>query len=224
MKLVTIVLDTVAGKHLTDSLFIPSSRKSKIKRISVPSLSTAGRQSISAIGVIMLHFCIGDVMVRAWFGVVDNLAVFVTFRISFIDRFVKGIFPSERKVVPYHSKTVTIMTSFENDTIYTIVFEDEVNDSDGAFSRVARHVWLRLVSETLFLVHTTYEGFMHIESHPNIVKPRVAVTESGILNVVPGRPLHLVVAYFAERLAHYPKHMLATVGSGAPQYLVHMAD
>lgn len=42
------------------------------------------------------------------------------------------------------------------------------------------------------------------------------------MDVIQGGPFHVLVAYFAEELAHLPKQMPLAVGRGAPQCVVHM--
>lgn len=42
--------------------------------------------------------------------------------------------------------------------------------------------------------------------------------------VAPGGLFHLLVENFSGRGAHLKKHMLVAVGSGTPQYMVHMTD
>lgn len=71
-------------------------------------------------------------------------------------------------------------------------------------------------------MQTTSVGLILIDSHPNITKTRVKVSLYGIIEVVPGPPFYLLVANFAERRAHLPKHMLVAIGTGAPQYVVHL--
>lgn len=55
------------------------------------------------------HVRFGAPCVRVWFGIVSSLAIDMLLCSSFIDRFVHGIFPSDRKVVPLHSNSVAIL-------------------------------------------------------------------------------------------------------------------
>lgn len=103
------ILDTGAGPNLVDSQLLPLSWSSKVKPVADPGLTAAGKQTITVEGVILLHVQLGDLRVRVWFGVVKNLAVSVLLGTSFIDRFVTGIFPPERKVVPQNSEPVDII-------------------------------------------------------------------------------------------------------------------
>lgn len=77
------------------------------------------------------------------------------------------------------------------------------------------------MSETRVLVNTKADGIILIEYHPKTTKSRVALTASGIINVVPGCPFHVLVN-FAEKPTHLPKYMRVAVGDGAPQWVVNM--
>lgn len=99
--------------------------------------------------------------------------------------------------------------------------ETDKEESEGDLLQVARETWILPMSETPVL-NMTEAGLMLIESHPNTYKARVAVNTSGIMDVSPGCPFHLLVENFAEKSAHLPKQMLVTVGGGAPKCVVHM--
>lgn len=74
-----------------------------------PDLESATSESAYVPGVITLHVRMGDCRVRVHFGVGRNFAVSVLLAITFIHRFLRAIFPAERKVVPYNSKPVLIL-------------------------------------------------------------------------------------------------------------------
>lgn len=57
-----------------------------------------------------------------------------------------------------------------------------------------------------------------------MAKTRVAVTASGVMDVIPGRPFQILIAYFSERLTHLPKHMLVAIVAGTPQSVVNLTS
>lgn len=63
------------------------------------------------LGIASLQVRIGDFKVRVAFGVVGGLTVLVLLGTSFIDGFVKVIFPLERNQVPYNSRPVPILAN-----------------------------------------------------------------------------------------------------------------
>lgn len=59
-------------------------------------------------GTILIHIYFGDLCVRVWFDTLDSLAVDMLLCPSFVDRFIRAILLTERKVVPWDSYPVTI--------------------------------------------------------------------------------------------------------------------
>lgn len=49
---------------------------------------------------MILPILVDDFLVRVWFGIVENLGANLLIGKTFVDCFVKGIFPIELKVVP----------------------------------------------------------------------------------------------------------------------------
>lgn len=106
---------------------------------------------------------------------------------------------------------MAILTTFEKYPITTMVDDPDKNDSEGALFQMYRQAWLPRMLETPVLVNTTEAGLVLIEYHPNTAKFRVAVTASSIINVIPGRPFHVLVANFAENPTNFLHHMLVAV-------------
>lgn len=71
-------------------------------------LICATNQPVKISGTIVPYLRIGEARVRGVFGVVWNLVVPLILRTSFINRFVKGIFPQELEIVPFNSHSVSI--------------------------------------------------------------------------------------------------------------------
>lgn len=110
---VTRFLDTGAGPNLMGSWFIPPSWRIRIKHVAELRLSAATSQPLNVTGVILLNLHMGGIRVRTLFGVLRKVAVPVLLDTSFIEWFVKRIFPPERKAFPFHSKTIAIIKFFE---------------------------------------------------------------------------------------------------------------
>lgn len=62
-------------------------------------------------GVYPPHVGVGDLRVRVWLEAVGNLAISVLLGTKFMNRFMKGIFPPEGNILPFHSKPVRILAS-----------------------------------------------------------------------------------------------------------------
>lgn len=72
------------------------------------SLKSASDVLVTDIGKVMLFAKLGDVYVCVHLGVVDNLAVPLLIRTSFIKIFFSGIFPIEHRIVSIWSCLVAI--------------------------------------------------------------------------------------------------------------------
>lgn len=75
------------------------------------SIQTAIEQAWNMDGKKLPHVRLGALVVRVWFGIVPNLTVLMLAGIAFIDRFIRGIFPSEGKVVPRYFYMVALSVS-----------------------------------------------------------------------------------------------------------------
>lgn len=84
-------------------------------------------------------------------------------------------------------------------------------DTKWALLLVARQTWLPSMSETPVLMNNTTDGIILIDYHPKISKSRVAVTVSGITNVVRGHKFHVLVANVAETSVHLSKTSSSTI-------------
>lgn len=64
------------------------------------NLPAATKEAVHIDSTIPIFLRNGSLRVRAWHGVVKNLAVDVLVGTSFIDRGIQSIFPNERKLAP----------------------------------------------------------------------------------------------------------------------------
>lgn len=106
------VFETSAGPNLLHADMVKLDWKSPIRVIDKRRLSSAINQKVEDVDTI-IHINMGEARVRVTFGIIKNLAVPVLLRTSFIAKFVKGIFPTERKIVPYNRKPVSMERAYE---------------------------------------------------------------------------------------------------------------
>lgn len=64
------------------------------------------KQLLELDGLGFLHLRLGDLQTPVWFEVEPRFAVEMLFGTPFIDRLIRELFPSERRVVPWHSLPV----------------------------------------------------------------------------------------------------------------------
>lgn len=106
---------SVIGRGSTPTLISTAFRKSQwnscMKRQDTSIVRKANKQSLSVIGLILLHVRIGKLCVRKWFRMVDKLAVDLHLGTSFIDHYIWTISYGEHKLVPWHLTPVAIIAS-----------------------------------------------------------------------------------------------------------------
>lgn len=83
-------------------LILPGLWQDHTKQVTSPKWWTVTNPAAHIEGIVTLFVRIGDLSVRSGLGVVKNLDVYVDLGPSFISRCIRGIFQSERKVVPWH--------------------------------------------------------------------------------------------------------------------------
>lgn len=113
--MVSISVGRMTNKvHTVNSVFDTNLRRIPKDRMAqrytgkqATSFKNAINQKVSAVGTITLQVRMGDSRVGVVFVVVHNLAIPVLLGTSFIDRFVRGIFSPERKIVAYKFQTGT---------------------------------------------------------------------------------------------------------------------
>lgn len=100
--------DTVAGSSPIREVVLKTDRLRSIQTDIRPWKRNEINLKVSVFGTITLQVTIGDSRVRVVFDVVRNIAVPFLLGTSFIDKFVRGMFPAKQRVVSYHSKSLPI--------------------------------------------------------------------------------------------------------------------
>lgn len=104
------------------------------------------------------------------FGLVRSLAVFVIFGTSFIDKFIKGIFVIERKILQFNFPPVPILavqetgtdeTEEQQDNTITIISADQ--EFNQELVRVARILALKPSSKISAIVATDAKGIVKLD-------------------------------------------------------------
>lgn len=119
----------------------------------------------------MLYIRIGEGSERVMFAIVKSLAVAVLLGTSFIERFIKGIFHSERRIVPSNFPPVSILIMHETETYKT---EEQQEDTDTNTMeepdftqeqvRIACNVTLKLLSESYVLVTSRAKSIVKLDA------------------------------------------------------------
>lgn len=152
----------------------PTSLKKTHEKNSFTSLRTATKQLLTLDSFILLNLRLSGLQTRAWCGVAPLFAVNLLLGTPFIDSCIRGIFPSERKILPWQSHPVAILKrrksfaatttnrlspAFSKGTVRKVI-QDEFTTT---FIRVARHILVQGNSATQVLVTTTASRILLIQ-------------------------------------------------------------
>lgn len=192
------LLDMGAGPNLTNKDFQPPAWKESIRLIELPQLSSSIRDVLSIEGLGPLFICIGNLRLRAWFEIVEDLATEVFPGTSFTDRCILRIVPIEREIVPWHMKPVaniSTKTAIDSVNAYNTVFNVNKNSHDEALSDelcpVARQITKPPHTKAAVLVLCQRAGFMTMEIHGNVVERHCYMTARGLMDILLGKPFHI---------------------------------
>lgn len=173
MQTVQCLLDTEAELNLASKKLVSFQWSNCIKRGNTPRLRTAAQEPLYMEGTILLHNRLGDLWIRVWFGIVDNLVIDILFGTLFIDRFICRIFPAEGKVVPWHAYSKALHantprskknTSSElSVSVLTDGTSKHPNNTDTNPILVRRQALLEMHQDHQILVTTTASGIKIIE-------------------------------------------------------------
>ena len=114
--------------NLIHAKFLPPQWQTSIQPYKGSSVKSANQSSLHIVGVIRLCVRLGDLQVRVRFGVVRDLITRVLVGTPFIDKFVAGIFPPERRIVPKDSQPVPILDVDRPDMILAMTQDDSEDD------------------------------------------------------------------------------------------------
>lgn len=160
----------------------------------------AKMQAMYVVEVVPHIFQIGDLQVRTWFGVVEHLAVYAVLGTTFIDRYIRNIFPMEKScsLAPMFNGSTFNSTSPAIKCKY-IVGNTAIQGMNDHFSYLRREVhndsgWSGRLCNAEEVRDWTYDYLKANESEEH--EPTVAwsVQEDVQLH----HPFLLLVTYFSQ--------------------------
>lgn len=115
MRPVNCVLENGAGSDLIPKNAPGEQLAKSVKHNSSGNLKGASSQRVFVALNIMLHVRVGNCRVLVIFGKLKSSGVSFFLRTSVIERFVKGILSSERRIVMYSSDVGLILLKIKED-------------------------------------------------------------------------------------------------------------
>lgn len=99
LRTATCLLHTEDGINFFNPTLLSSQRTNCVKCRKIPHLCRATQESLRLEGTILLQVGLGDLRVRVWLGIVNNLAVDMLLGTYFIDCCIRRIFSAERNAL-----------------------------------------------------------------------------------------------------------------------------
>lgn len=162
------------------------------------ALRSATSKSVRVLEIITLHVRMDDCRVRVDFGIIRNTSVPILLGTSVINRFVKRVFPAERKVAPYNFRQIPIlkitMLTSEDDPKNSIfkasfLLVESEHVKPQKVQVVRRVKWLPM-TQCAALVSTNVGGMLQVSSLPSFSKRYHYKTTNRIMGVFPGHSLY----------------------------------
>lgn len=92
------LFDTGPGLNIINSYCIKDDWKHEIKCHPTARLQSANNKTTTLLGTVLLIVRIENFLVKVWFRIIENSAADILFGTPFIDRYIRGIFPGNRKL------------------------------------------------------------------------------------------------------------------------------
>lgn len=89
--------------------FLPQACGKSQKSVHSVLLQTANREVVDIEGIAPMFIAIGELRVSTWIGIVENPDVHVLLGASFLNRYIRSIFTTERNAGPWHPKQLAII-------------------------------------------------------------------------------------------------------------------
>lgn len=171
----------------------------------------------------MLHVQIGGSRIHVMFKIFRNLAAFVFLGTSFIDKFIKGIFPTKCRKVPFNSAQMTSPTAQKAETDKTgyqqiegIISITAERDHGKERVRVTRTVTLQLLYEASFLVGTNGKSILQVATLELFDQRYLRKVARDLMDVYPRKPLYIIFANTSKSVIKIAKHQHFTTTNPRP--------
>lgn len=97
------VLDTRAGPIIIRASILDLFWLDSVRQGDMPGIRSASGNKLKVSRTINLHLRMCELLTRVNFGAVNKLVVPVLLRKTYINRFIKLMYPAKRKTVPHYS-------------------------------------------------------------------------------------------------------------------------
>lgn len=115
-------------------------------------------------GTILPHLGVGELYLRTWLGIVDNIAVDLLLETSYIDRYIRAILPGEQKLVPWHPTPVATI-EWHNEWVLSQEETNEHEEPDCSMSApltISKRVLITPFTQQVAQTSTSTHGLLNI--------------------------------------------------------------
>ncbi|CAN8075917.1 unnamed protein product [Agarophyton chilense] len=155
-------------------------------------------------GIVPLYLQAGQFKVRTWFLVCPNLGAEAILGTSFIDRYIKAIYPGIGKVAFYRAPSISITGSTPGpgaNRKRAVVSENTKSNK----VRLSRAITIPAMTQIAVSVHSHSSGLVTIQNHPKTVLNHLTLMANGVMNIHPNRSFLVTISNFRDKPVRLPK-------------------
>lgn len=193
-----VILNTGAGPNLVRADVILRLALNVFRMSRLPTVRDAPRQAINILRALALYARVGSLQVRILFLVATNLEARCTLGTSFVDRFVRVIFPRVRNMTFYNRVSVGIVSASLGlqSNARQVGSLSKKTQSNKIHILNSVGIPLRSPAEVRMQLPTSRLSFLY--SSPNLTTTQQSVVANGVMEIIPPIPFRVVVANFHE--------------------------
>lgn len=149
----------------------------------------------------------------------------------YIDRFIKRIFASEKKIIPFKSLPVSILmvheaeserTEEQYDDIVTNIMAEQYFNQEVV--QVVRTVIFKPLSQTFVLVATDANGVVQIDALTQFERNYPRIVIHSLMNVFPQGFIYLIVDNSSTSVITLAKHQRVAIASSDLSEIIHIKN
>ncbi|CAN8062786.1 unnamed protein product [Agarophyton chilense] len=166
-------------------------------------------------GIVPLYLQVGKFKVRTWFLVCPNLGAEAILGTSFIDRYIKAIYPGLNKVAFYRASSDSIIGSAlvpEANRKRAVVCENTKSNK----VRLSTAITIPPMTQIALSVHSQSPGLVTIQNHPETVLKHLTLTAHGVMDILPNRSFFVTISNFRDKPVRLPKGTVIGITLLAP--------
>lgn len=224
------LFDTGARPNIISEYSSPPTWRESAKFIELPELRTANQKVINNEGVVPLSVSTGLLGALAGIEISKSVAVDTLLGTSFIDPCIRGLFKSERKIVPVLSGPVAIISwtrlisyIFAYSTVLELSTTHKTDKEleELYLCHISPQISIPACMQAVILVSGQRPCTLLMEIHRNVVERQCSMTARDVMGIMTSRAFYVFIANMMARPVNLPKFMIVSPASNTPACIVH---